>query len=186
MQAVDPSLTARPNNAALPHPPASQASRRRCVRLAATLLTLGYAPTSSASRRRPRRHLLLHAFPRFLPLSEWNQHRRKARSSDLALVFWPWCNVVKTWNIPQSLKTGKRRTPSRSGIPCIYQLSADLDETLEEVPQQNKVSLAWVVRDAAERYVADGAEDGRGGRLPHDSAQRAHIGSIDETYKEHR
>ena len=48
----------------------------------------------------------------------------------------------------------------------------DLDETLEEVPQQNKVSLAWVVRDAAERYVADGAEDGRGGRLPHDSAQR--------------
>jgi hypothetical protein len=48
----------------------------------------------------------------------------------------------------------------------------DLDETLEEVSQQNKVSLAWVVRDAVERYVADGAEDGRGGRLPHDSAQR--------------
>jgi len=48
----------------------------------------------------------------------------------------------------------------------------DLDVLLDEFPQQNKVSLAWVVRDAGEKYVADGAEDGRGGRLPHDSAQR--------------
>ncbi len=31
----------------------------------------------------------------------------------------------------------------------------DLYETLEEIARQKKVSLAWVVRDAAERYVAD-------------------------------
>jgi metal-responsive CopG/Arc/MetJ family transcriptional regulator len=31
----------------------------------------------------------------------------------------------------------------------------DLYETLEEIAKQKKVSLAWVVRDAAERYVAD-------------------------------
>jgi metal-responsive CopG/Arc/MetJ family transcriptional regulator len=31
----------------------------------------------------------------------------------------------------------------------------DLYETLEQVAKQKKVSLAWVVRDAAERYVAD-------------------------------
>jgi len=30
----------------------------------------------------------------------------------------------------------------------------DLYETLEEIARQKKVSLAWVVRDAAERYVA--------------------------------
>jgi metal-responsive CopG/Arc/MetJ family transcriptional regulator len=31
----------------------------------------------------------------------------------------------------------------------------DLYKTLEEIAKQKKVSLAWVVRDAAERYVAD-------------------------------
>ena len=31
----------------------------------------------------------------------------------------------------------------------------DLYETLEEFAKQKKVSLAWVVREAAERYVAD-------------------------------
>ncbi|MGO9060155.1 MAG: CopG family transcriptional regulator [Candidatus Binataceae bacterium] len=31
----------------------------------------------------------------------------------------------------------------------------DLYETLEELSKQKKVSLAWVVRDASERYVAD-------------------------------
>ena len=35
----------------------------------------------------------------------------------------------------------------------------DLDETLEEVPQQNKVSMAWVVRKAAERYVVNEAKE---------------------------
>lgn len=31
----------------------------------------------------------------------------------------------------------------------------DLYKTLEEIAKQKKVSLAWVVRDAAEKYVAD-------------------------------
>ena len=33
-----------------------------------------------------------------------------------------------------------------------------LYETLEEIAKQKKVSLAWVVRDAAERYVASEAK----------------------------
>ena len=36
----------------------------------------------------------------------------------------------------------------------------DLYETLEELAKQKKVSLAWVVRDAAERYVASEAKQG--------------------------
>jgi metal-responsive CopG/Arc/MetJ family transcriptional regulator len=39
-----------------------------------------------------------------------------------------------------------------------------LYETLEELAKQKKVSLAWVVRDAAEKYIADRPADttGRG------------------------
>jgi metal-responsive CopG/Arc/MetJ family transcriptional regulator len=35
----------------------------------------------------------------------------------------------------------------------------DLYETLEEIAQQKKVSLAWVVRDASEKYVASEAKE---------------------------
>jgi metal-responsive CopG/Arc/MetJ family transcriptional regulator len=31
----------------------------------------------------------------------------------------------------------------------------ELYRTLEEIAKQKKVSVAWVVRDAAEKYVAD-------------------------------
>ena len=31
----------------------------------------------------------------------------------------------------------------------------DLYQTLEEIAGQKKVSLAWVVREAAEQYIAD-------------------------------
>jgi metal-responsive CopG/Arc/MetJ family transcriptional regulator len=56
------------------------------------------------------------------------------------------------------MKKGKRmkiqHTPAvRASItfpPALY-------ETLEEIAKQKKVSLAWVVRDAAEKYVADRA-----------------------------
>ena len=37
-----------------------------------------------------------------------------------------------------------------------------LYETLENMAKQKKVSLAWVVRDAAEKYVASGAKQGGG------------------------
>ena len=37
----------------------------------------------------------------------------------------------------------------------------DLYETLEKIAKQKKVSLAWVVREASERYAAD--ETGKSG-----------------------
>jgi hypothetical protein len=37
----------------------------------------------------------------------------------------------------------------------------DVYETLEDIARQKKVSLAWVVRDAAEKYIAGEAKDGR-------------------------
>jgi metal-responsive CopG/Arc/MetJ family transcriptional regulator len=35
----------------------------------------------------------------------------------------------------------------------------DLYETLEKLAKQKKVSLAWVVRDAAEKYIAGEAKE---------------------------
>lgn len=40
----------------------------------------------------------------------------------------------------------------------------EIYRTLEEIAKQKKVSLAWVVRDAAEKYVAD--------QLPQPNAQK--------------
>jgi metal-responsive CopG/Arc/MetJ family transcriptional regulator len=58
--------------------------------------------------------------------------------------------MKKTRGRGKSMKT--QNTPAvRASIsfpPVLY-------ETLEAVAQQKKVSLAWVVRDAAEKYVAD-------------------------------
>ena len=46
---------------------------------------------------------------------------------------------------------------SISFSPAIY-------ETLENIARQKKVSLAWVVRDATERYVAEQITQGKKGR----------------------
>ena len=40
-------------------------------------------------------------------------------------------------------------------VRATISFSPDLYETLEELAKQKKVSLAWVVRDAAEKYVAN-------------------------------
>lgn len=48
----------------------------------------------------------------------------------------------------KGLKVRKKKAVRASiGFP------SDLYETLEEIAKQKKVSLAWVIRDAAERYV---------------------------------
>ena len=50
------------------------------------------------------------------------------------------------------------RSMKASRVPSVrasISFPADLYETLEEIAKQKKVSLAWVVRDAVEQYVAD-------------------------------
>ena len=34
-------------------------------------------------------------------------------------------------------------------------LPADLHRTLEQIAQEQRVSVSWVIRDAAEKYVSD-------------------------------
>jgi hypothetical protein len=43
----------------------------------------------------------------------------------------------------------------KAAVRALISFPPDLYETLEELAKQKKVSLAWVVRGAAEKYVAD-------------------------------
>jgi predicted DNA-binding protein len=54
-------------------------------------------------------------------------------------------------------KAGTRnmKTPSETSARASISFPLDLYEALEELAKQKKVSLAWIVRDAAERYIAD-------------------------------
>ena len=59
-------------------------------------------------------------------------------------------------------KKGERRsmkTKSASLVRASISFPPDLYETLEKLAKQKKVSLAWVVRDAAEKYVASEAKE---------------------------
>ena len=44
---------------------------------------------------------------------------------------------------------------SAATVRATISFPPDLYQTLEDLAKEKKVSLAWVVRDAAEKYVAD-------------------------------
>ena len=44
---------------------------------------------------------------------------------------------------------------SAASIRASISFPPELYETLEEIAKKKKVSLAWIVRDAVERYVAE-------------------------------
>ena len=50
---------------------------------------------------------------------------------------------------------GKRVMPERkAAVRASITFPLDLYATLEQIAKQKKVSLAWIVRDAAEKYTA--------------------------------
>jgi metal-responsive CopG/Arc/MetJ family transcriptional regulator len=56
------------------------------------------------------------------------------------------------------MKKGRGKRMKIKNTPAVrasITFPPDLYETLEKLAKQKKVSLAWVVRDAAEKYVAD-------------------------------
>jgi len=50
-------------------------------------------------------------------------------------------------------KAGSRK--SRSASRASVTFPSDLYETIEELAKRKKVSIAWVVREAVEKYVSD-------------------------------
>jgi predicted DNA-binding protein len=59
-------------------------------------------------------------------------------------------------------KLERRSTKNKSValVRASISFPPELYETLEMLAKQKKVSLAWVVRDAAEKYIADSAARG--------------------------
>lgn len=53
--------------------------------------------------------------------------------------------------MPGKPKTLKSASVSRASVS----FPPELYRTLEEIAKQKKVSIAWVVREAAEKYVAE-------------------------------
>ena len=62
----------------------------------------------------------------------------------------------------KSKKVEKRKVQNSSLVRASISFPSALYETLEDIAKRKKVSLAWVVRDAAERYVTVETKDGRG------------------------
>jgi hypothetical protein len=70
-----------------------------------------------------------------------------------------WCRVVK---VLEAARMREKRSKGRSlkaqrkaAVRASISFPPDLYNTLEEIAQQKKVSLAWVVREAAEKYIAE-------------------------------
>jgi metal-responsive CopG/Arc/MetJ family transcriptional regulator len=49
----------------------------------------------------------------------------------------------------------KQKTEDKGTLRASIGFPQDLYRTLERMARQKKVSLAWVIREAAEKYVAD-------------------------------
>jgi hypothetical protein len=60
------------------------------------------------------------------------------------------------WCMPSPVKRGGGKPMKSSLAPrASVTFPLELYKTLEQIAKQQKVSIAWVVRDAAEKYVAD-------------------------------
>ena len=70
-----------------------------------------------------------------------------------------WCGAILPRDTPKMTRGAKRKeTPKPSegsSVRATISFPADIYETLEEIARQKKVSLAWVVREASEQYIAD-------------------------------
>jgi metal-responsive CopG/Arc/MetJ family transcriptional regulator len=53
------------------------------------------------------------------------------------------------------MATKKKVSTGKSTPRLSVSFPADLKKTLEQIAKEQKVSLSWIVRDAAEKYVSD-------------------------------
>ena len=59
-------------------------------------------------------------------------------------------------NVTRSAKRKEKATLIESpSVRATISFPADIYETLEDIARQKKVSLAWVVREASEQYIAN-------------------------------
>jgi predicted transcriptional regulator len=53
------------------------------------------------------------------------------------------------------MKGKNMKSQSASAVRASISFPPDIYKTLEDIARQKKVSLAWVVREAAEQYIGD-------------------------------
>ena len=53
------------------------------------------------------------------------------------------------------------KAQKKAAVRASITFPPDLYENLEQIARQKKVSLAWVVRDAAEKYVTESSKPGK-------------------------
>ena len=63
----------------------------------------------------------------------------------------------------QRSQAGSLKAQRETAVRASITFPPDLYETLEQLAKQKKVSLAWVVRDAAEKYVVSETKKSREG-----------------------
>jgi len=70
-----------------------------------------------------------------------------------------WCNVVQHTKPGFVSMPGPKRKPQKTRISRSPRTSVtfppEIYQTLEDLAKKKKVSVAWVVRDAAEKYIAE-------------------------------
>jgi hypothetical protein len=71
-----------------------------------------------------------------------------------------WCGAILPFselpNVTRGAKRKEKPKPTEgSSVRATISFPYDIYQTLEEVAAQKKVSLAWVVREAAEQYIAE-------------------------------
>jgi hypothetical protein len=62
----------------------------------------------------------------------------------------PWCMLS-----PRKKPTKEKPMKIPSALRASITFPPEIYRNLEEIAKQKKVSIAWVVRDAAEKYIAD-------------------------------
>lgn len=63
-----------------------------------------------------------------------------------------WCKFEST-QVSVMAITAKQQPPSKEGTRASVTFPADLYSELERISEEKRVSVAWVVRDAVEKYV---------------------------------
>lgn len=56
---------------------------------------------------------------------------------------------------PGAKRKGKFHPAEGASVRATISFPSEIHQTLEDIAKQKKVSLAWVVREASEQYIAD-------------------------------
>ena len=87
------------------------------------------------------------------------RRRRRKQSRSLSLCRFSyasiWCNVVHKQTVELMSARASRPRSLPPATRASVSFPTDVYAELERIAAAKKVSLAWVVREAAERYVAD-------------------------------